>query len=571
MHDIKRLICIIPNNYKIIFLILLAMSIFLSVAEVIGVSIVMPFITLASNPEQIFNNVYSKAIFDYFSFKSSVTFIIYFGFVLVAFYICRIVYTILYNYFLNKFTFNLFNYYTNALFASYIKLPYAEFTKKNTSNLMRIITNETINLSIYIQNLLMIFVEIFTILLLYVVLLTIDWKMTIVLTVFIVFMVSVLIFFLRNKIKTEGAKRASVQSEFFKIVDEMFGNFKLLKFIKNNAKVSENFYKTSLMFSEVNILNNVLSNLPKILLENIGFTILVVIVMYVLFKYDDPNFVLPIISVYALALYRILPGVNRILGSYNTTLFLSKSLESIHNELSIKYVIEGEDSIEFKKNIVLNNVTFEYTNGKPILNNINLTIHKYDRIAFVGRSGGGKTTLVDLIIGLYMPVEGSILLDGVKLSSNNIQHYRSKIGYIPQSVYLFDGTVGENVSFGYKYDKKKIIDCLKKANIYDFLAAKDGINTMVGNGGIQISGGQKQRIGIARALYNDPDILVLDEATSALDENTEEKIMDEIYKISKEKTLLIITHRLTTVSRCNKIYKVNNGDVKLLKDNSSNE
>ena len=119
--------------------------------------------------------------------------------------------------------------------------------------------------------------------------------------------------------------------------------------------------------------------------------------------------------------------------------------------------------------------------------------------------------------------------------------------------------------------EKKIIDCIKKANIYDFLAAKDGINTMVGNGGIQISGGQKQRIGIARALYNDPDILVLDEATSALDENTEEKIMDEIYKISKEKTLLIITHRLTTVSRCNKIYKVNNGDVKLLKDNSSNE
>ena len=239
---------------------------------------------------------------------------------------------------------------------------------------------------------------------------------------------------------------------------------------------------------------------------------------------------------YALALYRILPALNRILSNYNTLLFLSSSLDIVYSDLSYTPQTEGKDFMDFKNKIELINVSFEYNKNKKVLKNINITINKGDKVAFVGESGSGKSTLVDLIIGLYKPLSGEIIIDGKKLTSDNIKSYRSKVGYIPQSIYLFDGTVGENVAFGYEYDKERIIEVLKKANIYDFLSSKEGIDTLVGDGGIQLSGGQKQRIGIARALYSDPEILVLDEATSALDNETEAKIMDEIYEISQDKT-----------------------------------
>jgi WLAB PROTEIN len=270
---------------------------------------------------------------------------------------------------------------------------------------------------------------------------------------------------------------------------------------------------------------------------------------------------LPIISMYALALYRILPALNRILSNYNTLLFFSNSLDVVYNDLNYTPQIEGKDFIDFKNKIELTNISFEYTKNKKVLEDINITINKGDKVAFVGESGSGKSTLVDLIIGLYRPLSGEIVIDDKKLTSDNIKSYRSKVGYIPQSIYLFDGTVGENVSFGYEYDKEKIIKVLKKANIYDFLSSKEGIDTLVGDGGIQLSGGQKQRIGIARALYSDPEILVLDEATSALDNETEAKIMDEIYETSHDKTLLIIAHRLSTIERCDRKIMLANGKI----------
>jgi ABC-type multidrug transport system fused ATPase/permease subunit len=192
------------------------------------------------------------------------------------------------------------------------------------------------------------------------------------------------------------------------------------------------------------------------------------------------------------------------------------------------------------------------------LNSINLTINKGDKIAFVGKSGSGKSTLVDLIIGLYQPSQGELCIDGVPINKSNLQNWRSQIGYIPQQVYLFDGTIAENVCFGRKIDQSLLEKTLKQANIFNFLQGKQGVKTIVGEGGIQLSGGQKQRIAIARALYGQPEILVLDEATSALDDKTEKKIMHEIYQISQNKTLIIIAHRLSTIKRCDVVYEIKN-------------
>ena len=209
--------------------------------------------------------------------------------------------------------------------------------------------------------------------------------------------------------------------------------------------------------------------------------------------------------------------------------------------------------MSFKKN----NLSFGYSPERNILEDVSLEIIKGEKIAFIGPSGSGKSTMVDIIIGLYRPLDGNIKVDEVAITESNIKNWRRKVGYIPQSVYLFDGTVAENISFGLEHDEKKIKDVLEKAKILEFLEThQDGINTFVGEGGVKLSGGQKQRIAIARALYQEPEIL--DEATSALDEAIEKEIMDEIYNLSEDKTLIIIAHRLSTINRCEKIFKIEN-------------
>ena len=206
-------------------------------------------------------------------------------------------------------------------------------------------------------------------------------------------------------------------------------------------------------------------------------------------------------------------------------------------------------------------VWFGYLDNKPVLKDANIIIKKGERIAFVGESGAGKSTIADILMGLYTPNSGSVLIDNIALTEDNLKAWRSKIGYVPQNIHLFDGTVADNVVFSRDYEDAKLISALKRAHIYDDLLAKNGLDTRVGDMGIMISGGQKQRIALARALYENPEVLVFDEATSALDHETESKIMDEIYSIDKNTTLIIIAHRLTSIERCEKIYKIEKGHV----------
>ena len=561
MANPKKLLAITTRQEKKNFIILIFMSIFLSIIETVGISAIMPFITLASDPSKIVSNKYSKMVYDFFEFSTTTNFMIFFGLFLIGFYIFRATYSMLYNYILNKFAFGRFHAFAFRLFKNYTNLPYKRFVKRNSAELIKTIVNEASNLSFYMQSLLLIFSEFFTVVLLYALLLLMDWRMTLVLTILLGAKVLFLLFFLKKRIEKEGLKRSIMQSKFYKILNETFGNFKIIKLIQNEEKLYSEFSNISYGYARANIVSNTLNQLPRLSLETIGFSVLIGIVVYVLFQYNDANFVLPIISMYALALYRILPALNRILSNYNTLLFLSNSLDIVYSDLSYTPQTEGKDFIDFKNKIELTNVSFEYNKNKKVLENINIIINKGDKVAFVGESGSGKSTLVDLIIGLYKPLSGEIVIDDKKLTSDNVKSYRSKVGYIPQSIYLFDGTVGENVAFGYEYDKEKIMEVLKKANIYDFLSSKEGIDTLVGDGGIQLSGGQKQRIGIARALYSDPEILVLDEATSALDNETEAKIMDEIYETSHDKTLLIIAHRLSTIERCDRKIMLANGKI----------
>lgn len=561
MSSISKLRAITTRQDKIFLLVLLLMSILLSLIETVGISAIMPFITLASDPAKILQNEYSRAVYNFFGFKNTVDFMVLFGVVLIIFYLLRAAYSILYGYLLNRFSFGRYHVFAYRLFKNYVNLPYKEFVRRNTAELTRTIIGEASNLTTYIQNLLMMMSEIFTIIFLYVLLLLVNWKMTLVLTLFLGIKVLFLTKTISKIIKVQGVRRADLYAKFYKILNETFGNFKIIKLTQNEAKIFDDFSAASHGYARANIINATLGQTPRVTLEMLGFSVLIAVVVYILLRYQDANFVLPIISMYALALYRMLPAINRILSNYNGMLFVSQSLNIVHKELSYFSPTEGNVGIAFDKAIRLENIGFEYIKNKPVLHNVSLVINKGEKIAFIGESGSGKSTLVDLIIGIYRPVKGSIFIDDKALSNENIRSWRLKIGYIPQSIYLFDGTVGENVAFGHGYNEEKIIEVLKKANIYDFLLQKDGIHTKVGDGGIQLSGGQKQRIGIARALYANPEILVLDEATSALDNETEAKIMDEIYGASEGKTLLVIAHRLSTVERCDRKISMSNGRI----------
>ena len=547
---IKKLNYLLTKKEKFNLICLLILSLFLAIIEIIGIGAIMPFISVVSNQDIILTNQYYSYIYKVLNFNTTKEFILYFGIVLMLFYIFRGIYIVYYGYLLNKFSMNKYTLLIYEIYKKYINMPYATFVNKNTGTMSKTLISEAYQLAFIVQNVMIFISEILVIILMYVVLLFVNIKMTLLLTIILGIKVLLLKLTISGKLKIKGNQRAIAQNSLYKMINETFGNFKIIKFISNQERLSKSFLNTADKYSNIFISSNTLQLVPRSALEMTGFGMLIALLLYMVMYNENAIIIIPLVTMYALALYRILPAITKILNTYNNIIFHSKSLDIVYDDLSCKYIEEKEEAIKFNKFIQIKNLSFSYTKKNTILQNINLKIKKGQSVAFIGESGSGKSTLVDLICGIYRPDSGNIYIDDTELTNDNIVSWRKKIGYIPQSIYLFDGTIAENISFGRDYDEEKIIKVLKQANIYDTIKSKDGLHTMVGEGGIQLSGGQKQRIGIARALYGDPEILVLDEATSALDTATETAIMEEIYKVSQDKTLMIIAHRLSTIEKC---------------------
>lgn len=550
--DFSKFRFLTTRQDKISLFVLLGMTVLSSIIETFGVGVIMPFVTFASNPSLLLESKYGYKVFNFFGFSSTQTFMFAFSGGLIIFYIFRLFYSGFYNYSINLFAYRKYHNLAFRLFQKVLRSNFLDFTNKNSDILRREITGDAMNASHYIRNFLLLYSELFTITLLYCILLIVSWKMTLVLT----FILSLKIFLITQTIskiiKKKGEQRVKIEGGFLGLLSNSFGNFKIIKIKNAQLQLEQDFLDKGYNRAKIEVTTQTLIDLPKNLLETFGFLILIFCVIYILYHYEDASAVLPIMSMYTLALYKVLPSVNKILNYFNGMKVYSKSLEIVYNELKNIPQEEGNGKIKFDREIVLQNICFSYIQDRPVIQDFNLEIKKGEKVAFVGVSGAGKSTLVDIITGFYQPNSGKILIDNVLLTQENIKDWRKKIGYIPQSIYLFDGDVAENIAFGSVYDEQKIIQACKIAKIYDFLEEHEGIHTRVGDGGIKLSGGQKQRIGIARAIYDNPEILVLDEATSALDNETEEKIMEEIYELSKDKTLLVIAHRLSTVERCDR-------------------
>ncbi len=562
---LKKIFFILSKEDKKFLFSLLLFSVFISFIESFAISLVMPFITLASDFSYFDRNKYLIQLKDYLALPVF-EIIVYFGVVLIVFYVLRALLNSYYFHLLARFSKGRYHAIAYKVFAKFLNTDYENFTQKNQSEILKSITGEVYNLSTMISSFLLMMSEIFVVLLLYTLMLLVNYKITLFLSLFMIINAFILIKVLSPIVKKAGLKREEAMKNFFEILNTNLNNFKLIK-LKTKEDGVLNLFKTqSEIFAKANITNESVSAMPRIYLEGVGFCVLVFIVVFLVFKnQSDISGILATISIFVLALYRLMPSANRIITSYHDLLYYRSSLDIIYQILKQKEESLGEEKIDFDKELRLENLSFGYKDKKNLFTCLNLSIKKGEKIAFIGESGCGKSTLVDIIIGLLSPREGRVLVDKNELNMKNVKNYRQKIGYIPQNIYLFNDSIAKNISFGDEVDEEKLQRVIKQANLEHFVKnLPQGVQTKVGDGGSNLSGGQQQRIAIARALYLDPEILVLDEATSALDTESEARIMDEIYKISKDKTMIIIAHRLSTITRCDSIYRLEHG--KLFKE-----
>jgi ABC-type multidrug transport system fused ATPase/permease subunit len=372
-------------------------------------------------------------------------------------------------------------------------------------------------------------------------------------------------------IESLGNKRLINNRLRFAAVSESFGAIKEVKLGRLEETYIKIFSKSAKLFAYAQASFNVIAQLPRFILEAIAFGGILLIILYVINQAGSFNSALPILSLYVFAGYRLMPSLQQIYGSFTQLTFVGPSLNKLYDDLkNHKQITENKEQefLKLNKKIELKNVSYNYPNAKKTaLKKISLSILAKSKVGFVGPTGSGKTTTVDIILGLLKPQNGTLEIDGKVITNENAKLWQRSIGYVPQHIYLSDDTVSANIAFGIEakfINQKMVVKAAKIANLHEFVIKEmpEKYNTTIGERGIRLSGGQRQRIGIARALYNNPQLLVLDEATSALDNQTEQAVMDAINNLSKDITILMITHRLNIVKNCDIIYKIDNGRVK---------
>ena len=553
----KKINTILSRDEKKFLIGLVFFSIFVSLIETFAVSILMPFISAASSFKFVEDNQYMMVVYQFFNLNSPIQFVVIFGVFLFFFYIFRSIMNIFYYYMLSRFSEGRYFSISRQLFKKYLSLDYQKFNSLNTAHLTKIIINEASYFTQVISSLLVMISEVFVIIFIYVLLLYVDWKSTFFLSIVLVLVVGLLLRKITKLIKTKGREREAYQRKIYDVLSASFGNYKVIKLFSNKDNVVDNFTNVSKKLVHSNIIFETFSHIPRLLLDALGFASLSLLITFLVWRYNaDISLFMPVLSLYILALYRLLPSVHRIIVRYNKIMYYSQAIELVHRELEYKNENLGNENIVFQNKILFDDVSFSYTNNENILENINLIIKRGDSIGIVGESGSGKSTFVDMLLGLNLPGSGTVMIDDQQLSMNNLVSWRKQIGYIPQKIYLFDGSVGDNIVFGREYDEGRLVKVLQKVKLWELFVNKEGINTEVGEGGKLLSGGQQQRVAIARALYGEPDILILDEATSSLDAKIEMDIMNEIYNLTEKKTLIIISHNENILKKCDIVYKV---------------
>lgn len=566
---LKKLNYIFDREQKKKLFLLMILMLITTFIELLGVVAVMPFISVAMSPDTIQKTWYLKLLYEYFHFENVNYFIALLGVVLIIIYLVKNIALSVMYYLQYYFTFSNQKKLAGKMLENYLHQPYIFHLRYNSAELIRNVDTDVESMFQGVIAMLQLISEVCVCIVLGIYLLIQDKSIAIGVVLFLtIFMLAFAKKFKRYLAKI-GDEDRYYKAEIYKWLHQSFGGMKETKVLGREDYFFSKFNNNYVNWAERERKYRFLQVVPRPVMETVCVTGVMLVIVLKLLHGTAGSYFITTISVFAVAVVRLLPSINRITNYMGVIMFNLPRIDAVYCELQrlnklTKVQIQSERSsavsrLSFEQAITVDDVSFRYP-GKDdyVLQNVSLTIKKNQSVAFVGSSGAGKTTLADIILGVLEPEKGRVLVDGFDIA-DDYANWQQIMGYIPQNIYLLDDTIRNNILYGIEDEnEEKLWQAIEGAQLKEFIEnLKDGLDTVIGENGICISGGQRQRIGIARALYNDPDILVLDEATSALDNDTEAAVMDAINLLSGQKTLIIIAHRLSTIQQCEVVYEVN--------------
>jgi ABC-type multidrug transport system fused ATPase/permease subunit len=487
--------------------------------------------------------------------------------VLVSIYLLKAVFLIFTTWRQSRFSASLSAELSKELFYGYLRQPYSFHLNRNSAQMVRNIQGEVDQFSAVSQAVINLSIELSAIIGIATMLLIAEPLGAIVVISFL--FISGFLFFnlTKNKILDWGKQRLYHDSRISQHLIQGLGSVKDVKLLDRESYFLNKFDNHN--SNKANILSKqtTLVQIPRLYLELLAVIGMSGLVIMMILQNKSLNLLIPTIGIFVAAAFRMIPSVNRIMSSIQSIRYSGAVIDVLYSEF---YLIRntpseycGSKKITFNYNFEIKNLTFSYNESDVnAINDISINILKGKMVGIIGQSGSGKSTLVDIILGFLNPSEGFVCSDGINIKQN-MRAWQNFIGYVPQSIFLIDDSIRRNIALGVpddEIDEVAINRCIKSAQLEQYiLSLHEGLNTFVGEKGIRLSGGQRQRIGIARALYKDPPLLLLDEATSALDSTTENDVMRAVTALHGIKTILIVAHRLSTVSKCDWIYKFNKG------------
>lgn len=563
------------NEKRKLALLVLAM-VGLAFVEVGGVSSIGPFLAVASNPSVIQSNEYLSRAYDLLGFESSRQFLIALGVVVAGFVVLRNLSLALTKYSLNRYAYMRNHSLSKRLLGEYLSRPYLFFLGKNSSELNRDILVEVNQLTNgYIIPALDLFSQLLITIAIIAFLVSVNPVVALIVAVTIALLYGGVYTLVRGQLGRLGKQRMDANRGRFQTVTEAFTGIKDVKLLGKEKAMVKDFEGPSGAKARIDALRHLLSNMPKFVLETVVISSVMVVIIYFIAVRESYEEVIPVVGVYVFAAYRLLPALKNIF----TRLANMRSSDAVVNYVSEQFSGDPEEDpkqrtppprgprLPLDQAIELDCIWFNYPETEtPAISDLSLRIDAGTTVGLVGPTGCGKTTTVDIILGLLEPQSGRVMVDGQEISGTKMRQWQLNLGYVPQQIYLSDNTLARNIAFGIpeeKVDMAAIERASRVANLHGFVEEElpKGYQTIVGERGMRLSGGQRQRVGIARAVYHNPGVLVLDEATSALDSVTETAVMEAIHNLAHEKTIIVIAHRITTVKECDNIFMLDKGKI----------
>ena len=575
MKNFKKLLSILTTHETKQALYLLIMMLLMALLEMIGVLSILPFMTILVNTDLIKTNMILNYAFQkssIFGIETNQEFLFLLGTLVFLILIISLAFKFFTVYTQFRFTSSLNYTLAKRLVAGYLNQPYSWFLRRHSADLGKSILSEVgLVINQGLSPALNLIRQSVVTLAIMMVLIFVDLKLTLIVILTLGLSYSLIYFSIRDFIQKIGQKRLDTNKWIFTSVNEAFGATKEIKVSGLEQEYIKRFSSPAKSLAKIQALAGIISESPRFALEAISFGGMLLVVLYLMAKSSTFLNVVPVIALYAFAGYRLIPAIQQIYVSTTLLRFIGPAIDDLQKDFKSMQIPSSQKTSKFlplKKNIILRNIHYYYPNAsQKALEDIDFTIPAYSSIGIVGATGSGKTTTVDIILGLLEPQKGSLEIDGTIIKKDNLKAWQRSIGYVPQHIFLADDTIAANIAFGIdpeKIDYEAVQRSAKTAKLHEFVTndLPQKYHTTIGERGVRLSGGQRQRIGIARALYHNPQVLILDEATSALDNNTEKQLMNEIKKLDKNITIVMIAHRLSIVKECNSIILLEKGKLK---------